>query len=33
MHAHTIEGLILAVVLISGFITSQIVQHRRKSSR
>lgn len=29
MHAHTIEGLILAVVLISGFITSQIIQHRR----
>jgi hypothetical protein len=33
MNMHMIEGLLLAVILIGGFITSQVIQHRRKSSR
>jgi hypothetical protein len=33
MNVHTLEGLILGLLLIAGFITSQIIQHRRKSSR
>ena len=33
MNAHTLEGLLLAAILLAGFITSQVIQHRRKSSR
>jgi uncharacterized membrane protein len=33
MHAHTIEGVIIGAVLITGFIISQFLQHRHKRGR
>jgi hypothetical protein len=33
MHTHLIEGVVLGVVLIAGFITSQVIQHRRRNRR
>jgi hypothetical protein len=33
MNIHTIEGLMLGAVLITGFIISQILQARRRHNR
>jgi hypothetical protein len=33
MHIQAIEGLVFAVVLIAGFITSQIIQRRHRNRR
>jgi hypothetical protein len=33
MHSQAIEGLLLGLVLFAGFITSQVIQRRRKNRR
>ena len=33
MSAHLIEGIILGLILITGFIISQVIQHRRRKNR
>jgi len=33
MHVHTLQGLLLSIILITGFIISQVIQRRRRNRR